>query len=214
MLFNTNIKDFNKEPLMVALKGLESYDPTIKKADYKNKTTILQALIARGFDMNQLPTKSSLKEANKMARRASRNSRNAMNEAMILTGRAAMPMPSRAPRAPRVAAARVKKPKMTAEEKAYMAARKKELNKEQAMVRKQERDLIRLTLKADKAKAKAAARTAKASARASAKASKLEYIRSIPEAAAVGPRFIGPLNPLQARLKRGKSSYKLNNLFV
>lgn len=57
VLYKTDIKEFDKVSLANALKNLEVFDPTINKQDYKNKSTIMAALLYRGYDFNLLQSK-------------------------------------------------------------------------------------------------------------------------------------------------------------
>jgi len=59
MLFDTNIKNYKATELKSALTRLGQFDPTIKKADYKNKSALLGALIARGYDTGLIEKKVS-----------------------------------------------------------------------------------------------------------------------------------------------------------
>ena len=79
VLYKTDIKEFDKNVLTGALKNLEGFDPTIKKEDYKNKNTLMAALLYRGFDFNLLPSKTSYKNVSRMATMAMRNSQGVRN---------------------------------------------------------------------------------------------------------------------------------------
>jgi len=57
MLFDTNIKNYKASELKSALTRLGQLDPTITKADYKNKSALLGALIARGYDTSLIEKK-------------------------------------------------------------------------------------------------------------------------------------------------------------
>ena len=231
MILPEDAKNFNKEPLKVALQELQANDQSIRKSDFKNKSSLIQALINRGFDIYQLPTKNSLKEAKKMAKDAAKNALKIRNEVNKATGRP-LEKPERVIRPTKQQKEPTEKQKAIAEfrrslpEPLAVGPRFKgplmpnqiRLKKNIDLEKKAAKKAITEANKIAKKTAREAERAIKKATKAEEKQKKLidreAFKRTLQEPLAVGPRFKGPLLPNQIRLKRSMGSYKLNNLLV
>lgn len=231
MILPEDLKNFNKEPLTVALKELEANDKSIRKSDFKNKSSLIQALIVRGFDIYQLPTKSSLKEVNKMAKAAAKNALKARNEANKALGiplekpvrviRQVKPKKDLTERQMAIAEFRRSLPEPLAvgpRFKGPLMPNQIRLKGKVDLEKKAAKKAITEANKVAKKAAKEAEKAIKKAAKAQQKEKKLidreAFKRTLPEPLAVGPNFRGPLMPNQIRRKRSPGSAKLNNLFI
>ena len=199
MAFLSNLPRANssyiKKEYEAILKKVASGDPTLKKADFKTKTTIINALIRRGYTNNDI-----LYELSKKVRepvRMEANQKMIDNKAI----RDAMP-----------------KVRRTRAEIAAANAAKQEAKDIAAT----EREFMRGETRAEKAAAKARANAAKAAARQEQRdiaATEKEYMREEAKAAKLQAkkdnrvykkRFIGPLKPTQSRRKPRASTVQKN----
>ena len=219
VLYKTDIKEFDKVALTTALKNLEGYDPTIKKEDYKNKNTLMAALLYRGFNFNLLPSKTSYKKAVKRTIRAAKQAAKnnlqipaappmieAQPERMnnIILPNEAIAMPNQRQKTTKQILAQQKK-----EEKRILREQKAQEKEANKMAKEAAKNALKIRNEANKAaglpleKPARAIRQAKPQKELTERQMAIaEFRRGLPEPLAVGPLFKGPLMPNQIRLKK------------
>lgn len=182
-------KNYSAIVLKNALKSLEYSDPSIKKSNYKTKTTILNTLVSKGFPIDQLPSKSGLKSALSDFKKAVKNTKRIASSASSMASSAAMRAKKREEKA------------QMREQKRQAALQKKAAAAEQKRIKQLQAKLKRegaAKLKEDK-KAAAAERRMVSGVQ---KQLKKEKILNTPEPDILRSTFKGPLLPTQQRAPR------------
>jgi hypothetical protein len=226
MLIENATKNFDKKLLITTLKTLQATDPTIRSSDFKTITSMIQAMIVRGYDVMKLynTNKPELmrEDVNKPPRKQriarpikpmtekqieAKAAKQAIKEAKAAEKAKKKIEANEAKEAEKVAkrvAIEIERRKAR-EEKKLMKLKEREAKAAEKQAKRDAKEALKNKLLTSK---QIFAKVEKRNIKDNMKLAQKEYIKAaklnIPEADVVGPRFKGPLMPNQRRRATNK----------
>lgn len=232
MLIENETKKFDKKLLTTTLQTLQATDPTIRSSDFKTITSMVQAMIVRGFDVMKLYNTNNPQLIRAESNKPPLKQRTVRPKKPMTQKQIEAKAAKQAIKEAKAAQKAIKKIEANEEKEAKKAAKRiaieiarRQVREEKKLIKLKEREAIAAERQA-KRDAKAAlknrllsseqifAKVEKKNIKDNMKLAQKEYIKNaklnIPEAAIVGPRFKGPLMPNQRRRLTNKQYIKKN----